>query len=196
MVAEEYSKGLDAEGQRLLATIRENTQKMGGLIDAILALSRMSSKEIDLRPIEMTELARATFDELKGVAPDRVIQFECRALPPAQGDLMLIRAVMSNLVANAIKFTGKQRQAVIEVGGRAEARENVYYVRDNGVGFDMKYAGRLFGAFQRLHSEGEFEGTGVGLATVQRIIHRHGGRVWAEGKAGEGAVLYFTLPRA
>ena len=109
---------------------------------------------------------------------------------------MMLRQVFANLLSNAVKFTGPQGNAVVQVGGKAEERENVYYVKDNGTGFDMRYVSRLFGAFQRLHGEGEFEGTGVGLATVQRIIHRHGGRVWAESRLGKGATFYFTLPKS
>ena len=196
MVVEEYAKTLNPEGQRLLNVIRENTVKMADLIDAILALSKMGRKQLELTRIEMDALARTTFDELTALAPGRTIRLDCNRLPAAQGDPMLIHAVFLNLLGNAIKFTASRKQAVVEVGGRVEDRENVYYVKDNGVGFDMKYASRLFGAFQRLHSEAEFEGTGIGLATVQRIIHRHGGRVWAEGKVGEGATFFFTLPKA
>ena len=195
MALDEHGMELGPEGMRLLTTIRENTKKMSGLIDAILALSRMGRTDLVARDIEMCTLAEEVFTQIKATVPERTIRLICPVLPHAWGDLALIRQVFANLIGNAVKFTGGRKEAVIEVGGRAEGRENVYCVRDNGAGFDMRYAKRLFGAFQRLHGEGEFEGTGIGLATVQRIVHRHGGRVWAEGKVGEGAVFYFTLPR-
>jgi light-regulated signal transduction histidine kinase (bacteriophytochrome) len=132
---------------------------------------------------------------LRASEPERKLQFDLQPLPAAHGDQSMIRQIWGNLLANAIKFTGPREVAVIEVGATEEENHNVYFVKDNGVGFEMKYADKLFGVFQRLHSDNEFAGTGVGLAFVQRIIHRHGGRVWAEGKVGEGATIYFTLPR-
>lgn len=145
--------------------------------------------------IEMDTLARTVFEELEAAASERTIQFTIKPLPLAHGDHTVIRQVFVNLLSNAIKFTRHREAAIIEVGSRVEENENIYYIKDNGVGFDMQYAGKLFGVFQRLHSEAEFEGTGVGLAIVKRIIQRHGGRVWAEGKVNEGATFYFTLPR-
>jgi light-regulated signal transduction histidine kinase (bacteriophytochrome) len=126
----------------------------------------------------------------------RAIRLVIKPLPSAQGHRLMLLQVFANLLSNAVKFTQGHEQAVIEVGGRVEKGESVYYVKDNGIGFDMRYVGRLFAPFHRLHTEEEFEGLGIGLATVQRIIHRHGGRVWAEGKVGEGAALYFALPKA
>jgi light-regulated signal transduction histidine kinase (bacteriophytochrome) len=122
-------------------------------------------------------------------------QFDIGQLPSAYGDPIMIQQVFLNLLTNAIKFTGNKDTAVIEVGGHSGENENFYYVRDNGVGFDMQYADKMFGPFQRLHSDKEFSGTGIGLAIVQRIIQRHGGRIWAEGKVNEGAIFYFTLPK-
>ncbi|MDO8726587.1 MAG: PAS domain S-box protein [Candidatus Methanoperedens sp.] len=185
---------LDEEGKRVLNIIRINTQKMGELIDNLLTLSRLGRKEMVLSDINMCELAKDVYEELRATVPGRILQFNIKSLPVAIGDIKLIRQVFVNLLANAIKFTRSREIAVIEVRGRSEKNEIIYYVKDNGAGFDMQYSDQLFGVFQRLHSEKEFEGTGVGLAIIQRIIHRHGGRVWAEGKVDEGATFYFTLP--
>jgi two-component system sensor kinase len=144
----------------------------------------------------MDKLAKAVFDEIKASTPEKEIQFNINPLPPVHGDAGMIRQVFVNLIANAIKFTRSRETAVIEVGGYVEGSENVYYVKDNGAGFDMEHTDKLFGAFQRLHSGEEFEGTGIGLAIVQRIVNRHSGRVWAEGKVNEGATFYFTIPKA
>jgi light-regulated signal transduction histidine kinase (bacteriophytochrome) len=195
MLLEDYTERLDAEGQRLLKIICDNAQNMGRLIDDLLAFSRLGRLEMHPAEIMMSELARAVFDELRATVPEREIQFNLQPLPPARGDQAMARQVFVNLLANAIKFTGPKEVAVIEVGSEMEENHDIYYVKDNGVGFEMKYADKLFGVFQRLHSDNEFAGTGVGLAFVQRIIHRHGGRVWAEGTVGVGATVYFTLPR-
>ncbi len=144
----------------------------------------------------MDKLAKTAFDEIKAtLLQKREIQFDIKPLPPAYGDEGLLHQVFFNLLFNAIKFTRSRENAIIEVGGYVEGTENVYYVKDNGIGFDMQYADKLFGAFQRLHSDKQFEGTGIGLAIVQRVIQRHDGRVWAEGKVNEGATFYFTLPK-
>jgi signal transduction histidine kinase len=194
MLVDDYADQLDAEGQRLLRTICSNSQNMGRLIDDLLAFSRLGRQEMRPAEIKMSELAAAVCAELTATAPERKLQFNLQPLPPARGDQSMIRQVFVNLLSNAIKFTGPKEVAIIEVGAAEEENHNVYYVRDNGVGFEMKYADKLFGVFERLHSDDEFAGTGVGLAFVQRILHRHGGRVWAEGKVGEGATVYFTLP--
>ncbi len=195
MLLEDYSDQLDAEGQRLLKTICGNSRNMGRLIDDLLAFSRLGRQEMRPEEIKMSELAAAVCVELTATSPERKLQFNLQPLPPAHGDQSMVRQVFINLLSNAIKFTVPKDVAVIEVGAAQEENHNVYYVKDNGVGFEMKYANKLFGVFERLHSEDEFAGTGVGLAFVQRIIHRHGGRVWAEGKVGEGATVYFILPR-
>ncbi|MGE0130840.1 MAG: PAS domain S-box protein [Blastocatellales bacterium] len=195
MLLEDCSDCLDEEGRRLLKTICDNAQNMGRLIDALLAFSRLGRQEMHLAGIRMSEVARAVCDELRGAASERKLQFNLQPLPPAYGDQAMIRQVWVNLLSNAIKFTSPRDVAVIEVGAEEEENHNVYFVKDNGVGFEMKYADKLFGVFERLHSDSEFAGTGVGLAFVQRIIQRHGGRVWAEGKVDEGATVYFTLPR-
>ncbi|MEK7700065.1 MAG: PAS domain S-box protein [Planctomycetota bacterium] len=195
MLLDDYADRLDAEGNRRLDVIRDSAQKMGQLIDDLLAFSRMGRREMTHSDIDMAGLARAVYEELRTATPERMLQFTVNTLPPARGDQSMIRQVFANLLSNAVKFTRPRESAIVEVGGRAEERENVYYVMDNGVGFDMQYVNKLFGVFMRLHSVEEFEGTGVGLALVQRIIHRHGGRVWAEGKVNEGATFYFTLTR-
>ncbi len=195
IVIEEYHDKLDDEGRRQLNVIRDNTQKMGKLIDDLLSLSRLGRQEMNFAEIKMDELAKSVFDELKMSAVQKEPQFDIKALPPAYGDRALIHQVFANLMSNAIKFTRPKDAAIIEVGGWSEGREDIYYVKDNGVGFDMKYKNKLFGVFQRLHSENEFEGIGVGLAIVHRIIQRHGGRLWAEGEVNKGAAFYFTLPK-
>jgi PAS domain S-box-containing protein len=195
MLLEDYSAQLDAEGQRLIKTICNNSQNMGRLIDDLLAFSRLGRQEIRPVEIKMSELVGEVCAELRAAAPERKLQFNLQPLPPADGDPRLIRQVLMNLLYNAVKFTGPKDVAIIEVGAEVEENQNVYYVKDNGVGFEMKYVDKLFGVFQRLHSDDEFAGTGVGLAFVQRILHRHGGRAWAEGEVGEGAIVHFTLPR-
>ena len=195
MLLEDYADKLDGEGKRLFDVIRGNSKKMGKLIDDLLALSRIGRKDIELSKINVDKLARAMFDEIKATVPEREIQFDIKPLPPARVDEGMIRQVFFNLLSNAIKFTKNRDTAIIEVGGHVEDYENIYYVKDNGTGFDMQYTNKLFGAFQRLHSEKEFEGTGIGLATVKRIVNRHGGKIWAEGKVNEGATFYFTLPK-
>jgi two-component system sensor kinase len=194
VLLEDYIDKLDDEGKRYLNIIGSNTKKMGQLIDDLLLFSRLGRQEIRRSDINMEKLVKTVFEELKLAVPERKLQFTINALIPAQGDQAMIRQVFVNLLSNAVKFTRPKETAVIEVDGRSEGDENIYAIRDNGVGFDMKYVNKLFGVFQRLHSSEEFEGTGVGLAIVQRIIHRHGGRVWGEGKVGEGATFYFSLP--
>ena len=194
ILLEDYIENLDEEGKRILGVIRSNTQKMGQLIDDLLVFSRLGRQEMRTSDIDMGGLAKAVSEELKLAVPERKLKFTIKPLIPTQGDQAMIRQVFINLLSNAVKFTRPEERALIEVDGRSEGNENVYTVKDNGVGFDMQYVNKLFGVFQRLHSSEEFEGTGVGLAIVQRIIHRHGGRVWAEGKVGEGAIFYFSLP--
>lgn len=194
IVIEDYEDQLDDEGKRLLNVIRENTKKMGQLIDDILLLSRAGRQEMRISPLDMESLVKNIFEEQKTSIGDRDVQLEIKHFPPAYGDRTLINQVLTNLISNSIKFTRIREQAVIEVGAKKGKNENVYYVKDNGAGFDMKYINKLFGLFQRLHGTDEFEGTGVGLSIVQRIIRRHGGRVWGEGEIDKGATIYFTLP--
>jgi len=195
ILLEDYPDRLDREGKRVLNVIRDNTERMGELIDDILTLSRLGRKEIKKKDINMEKLTKEVFEELKGLTPERKLRMKINALPSAYGDESLIYEVLLNLFSNAIKFSENQEVSVIEVGGNLQDNESVYYVKDNGVGFDMQYVDKLFRVFQSLHSQEEFKGTGVGLAIVQRIIHRHRGRVWAEGKLNKGATFYFTLPR-
>jgi light-regulated signal transduction histidine kinase (bacteriophytochrome) len=191
MLEEDYAATLDDEGRRLLGVVRESSRKMGRLIDDLLEFSKLGRQEIAKRRIDMPALVQEVVGELTRQAPAAV---EIGALPPAEADRSLLKQVWANLVGNAIKYSGKRERPRIEIGARQEARENVYWVRDNGAGFDMRYVDKLFGVFQRLHRVEEFPGTGVGLAIVQRVIARHGGRVWAEGTLGEGACFYFSLP--
>ncbi|MBI4206672.1 MAG: hypothetical protein HY527_16750 [Betaproteobacteria bacterium] len=193
MLEEDYADRLDEEGRRLIKVIRDNGRKMGQLIDDLLAFSRLGRKPLAVSEVDMTEQARATFAELTN-GDDRT-RLEMAPLPAAFGDAALLKQVWVNLLSNAVKFSGTRPQPVVEVTGSVDATENIYCVKDNGVGFDMRYYDKLFGVFQRLHSAAEFPGTGVGLAIVQRVVSRHGGRAWAEGKEGEGAAFYFALPK-
>jgi light-regulated signal transduction histidine kinase (bacteriophytochrome) len=195
MVLKDYADKLDDEGRRKLNVVRSNAQQMDQLINDLLTFSRLGRKEMVQAGLDMEALVRGVWRELTLLNPERRIQFSLQRLPPAMGDQALIKEVVVNLLSNAIKFTKSQEAAMVEVGAYPEEEKNVYFVKDNGAGFDMEYCNKLFGVFQRLHSDEEFEGTGVGLAIVHRIIHRHGGRVWAEGKVGEGATFYFTLRR-
>ncbi|MCL4503924.1 MAG: ATP-binding protein [Deltaproteobacteria bacterium] len=191
----EHAAQLDAEGRRLLKVICTNTRIMGQLIDDLLGLSHLGRKPMRKTLFNLAALSRQVFKSLKVMARKRRIQLIIKDLPPAYGDLSLITQVLVNLLTNAIKFTRPKKNAIIEVGGWIKGMEKVYYVKDNGIGFDERYAHQLFGAFQRLHGSEEYEGTGIGLAIVHRIIQRHGGRVWAEGKVNQGAGFYFTLPK-
>jgi PAS domain S-box-containing protein len=194
IVLDEYAPKLDDEGRRLLDVITGNTRKMGQLIDDLLAFSRLSRQQMAFGPVDMVALADDVFPELKSTEKGRRIEFKINALPAAHGDRSMLRHVLLNLLSNALKFTRPRAKARIEFGGQAAIGETIYYIKDNGVGFDMEYAHKLFGVFQRLHGSEEFEGTGVGLAIVQRIVLRHGGRVWAKSGKKGGATFYFSLP--
>jgi signal transduction histidine kinase len=193
-VIEDYADKLDDEGKRLLDVISDSAKKMGQLIDDLLTFSRVGRQEPRRQEIDMPALVNSVAQDLKQADPGRTIYFDFKPMPAAIGDTAMVRQVITNLLSNAIKFSKPRDAIAIEVGSSIENHENVYYVKDHGVGFDMQYADKLFGVFQRLHSQEKFEGTGVGLALVQRIVHRHGGRIWAEGKVNEGATFYFTLP--
>jgi len=190
---EDYAGRLDAAGQDYLQRVRAATQRMATLIDDLLDLSRVTRSEMTIAPVDLSELARELATEFTSGDPERHVEIVITPDVAVRADRGLLRVVLHNLMGNAWKFTGKRSDARIEVGVVAADGERAYYVRDNGAGFDMAYASKLFGAFQRLHRVTEFPGTGVGLATVQRIIHRHGGRVWAESAVGRGATFYFTL---
>jgi light-regulated signal transduction histidine kinase (bacteriophytochrome) len=194
LLLEKYSTHLDEKGHHYLDIILSSTQNMCQLIDDILALSHSGHRQIEFSDIDMEELAKALLEELKGITLGRMLRLNLNPLPPAHCDRSMIRQVFMNLLSNAIKFTKFKETGMIEIGGWIQNSENIYYVKDNGAGFDMQRADKLFGVFQRLHNPQEFEGNGVGLALVHRIIHRHGGRVWAEGKINEGATFYFSLP--
>ena len=196
MLLEEYCDGMNEEGKRLLSTIIQRTVNMGALIDDLLTFSKNSMQQLVVRPIDMTGLANELVERLSSGEFKNTVEFRVAELPQASGDRTMIAQVLENLLANAVKFSGKVEKPIIEIGAVPEAKESVYFVRDNGIGFDMKYVDAIFGVFQRLHSSDEFEGTGVGLAIVEQIVTKHGGRVWAEGKLGEGATFYFSLPKA
>jgi light-regulated signal transduction histidine kinase (bacteriophytochrome) len=174
--------------------VRDNTQKMGQLIDDILKFSRAGRLELTRSSIDMEAMAREVFAELQPLVDENKLQLEIGHLPPATGDRSMMRQVLVNLLSNALKFSRKKTPAKIKVGYSVAGNEVIYYVKDNGAGFDMQFADKLFGVFQRLHSVADFEGTGIGLAIVKRIVTRHGGRVWAESKVNEGATMYFALP--
>jgi PAS domain S-box-containing protein len=194
ILLEDYADKLDDEGKRLLNIVRDNTSRMGQLIDDILKFSRTGRLELSFTEINMEKLAHEVFEELQPSDTDSKLQLEVEPIPPVTGDSAMMRQVFVNLLSNAIKFSRPRETARIKVGGSIEGNEAIYYVKDNGVGFDMQYVDKLFGVFQRLHGVTEFEGTGIGLAIVKRIITRHGGRVWAEGKVNEDATIYFALP--
>ena len=194
---QKHADALDEKGRRHLATISESAKQMGRLIDDLLLFSRAGRGELRLATVDLNPTIKSVLAELSDDIRGRRIAWEIGALPAVTGDLAMLHQVLVNLIANAVKYTRPREQARIEIGSRADAPgEVVIFVRDNGVGFDMQYAHKLFGVFQRLHGASEFEGTGIGLANVRRIIQRHGGRVWAEGKVDAGAIFYFSLPRA
>jgi len=195
MILRDQADKLDHDARRKFELIRSNTQMMGKLIDDLLSFSRLGRMEINMTRLDMEGLINDVWKELQIINPERKLDLNITNVPAGNGDRTLIKQVYSNLFSNAVKFTKNRKNTSIETGGYVKGQENIYYVKDNGVGFDMDYYDKLFGVFQRLHSADEFEGTGVGLAIVQRIIHKHGGRVWAEGKAEEGATFYFTLSR-
>jgi light-regulated signal transduction histidine kinase (bacteriophytochrome) len=188
---------LDAKSRRYVTMILESARTMGVLIDDLLAFSRVGRAEAQNTFVDLEELAREVSGQVERDATGRTIVWRIGALPSLRGDRSMLKVVLVNLVSNAAKFTRTRAQASIEIGAAAGKKDEVViFVKDNGVGFDMKYVDKLFGVFQRLHGIEEFEGTGIGLATVQRIIARHGGKVWAEGVVDEGATFYFSAPRA
>ena len=193
---EDYADTLDAKGRDYLERIQRATQRMADLTDALLTLSRVTRGELSRELIDMSALARTIAEDLQRREPLRPVEFAIADGLVARGDARLLRVVLENLFSNAWKFTSRQPRARIEFGRLPQHEgSSVFFVRDNGVGFEMAYADRLFGAFQRLHPSTEYPGTGIGLATVQRIVHRHGGRIWAESAVGQGTTFYFTLQR-
>jgi PAS domain S-box-containing protein len=193
VLLEDYGKTLDAAGKHYIQRVRDAAQRMGRLIDSLLALGHVTRVSLRSQAVDLSELARAAAERLKESQPDRAVEFVIGDGFTEKGDSALLGAAIENLLGNAWKFTRNQPNARIEFGSVRDAGHTAYFVRDNGAGFDMAFSSKLFGVFQRLHTPGEFEGTGVGLATVQRIVQRHGGRIWAEGKVGEGACFHFTF---
>lgn len=192
-VLEDFGPMLPEEGQRQLHTIRSSAQRMGALIDDLLTFARLNRQDLNKRAIDTARIVRETLTELGFPWTDRRIEVRVGHLSPGMGDPVLIRQVWLNLIANALKYTRRRDLAEIEIGEADIEGRRTFFVRDNGVGFDMRYASKLFGVFQRLHRIEDYEGTGVGLATVQRIVQRHGGRVWAEAAVDQGATFYFHL---
>ncbi len=195
MLEEDYADRLDDEGRRLLKVVRDSAREMGQLVNDLLAFSRLSRKDLIMTQLDLGRMAEDACRQVELDAEGRTLRWEIGDLPPVFGDEATIREVLVNLLSNAVKFTRPREEAVIGFAGHAEAGEVVCTVTDNGVGFDMTYKDKLFSVFQRLHTADKFEGTGIGLALVQRIIKRHGGRVWAEGEVDKGARFSFTLPR-
>jgi light-regulated signal transduction histidine kinase (bacteriophytochrome) len=190
---EDYSDKLDAEGKRHLKVVRDSAQCMAELIDDLLMLARVTRGELRRERVDLSGLARTVAARLQSAQPQRQVEFIITNELEGIGDSRLLGILFDNLLGNAWKFTGKQTKARIEFGCSEDGEQSVYFIRDNGAGFDMAYVSKLFGVFQRLHQTTEFEGTGIGLATAQRIVRRHGGRIWAEGEVDRGATFYFTL---
>ena len=193
VVLDRFGPQLPDDGRRYLGTIRAGAQKMGALIDDLLTFARLNRQALSKRPFDSVKLVREILDELGYPWPERHVQIRFGELPQSIGDRALLKQVWLNLLSNALKYTCKREDAVLEIGCTKVRGADAFFVRDNGIGFDMRFADKLFGVFQRFHRAEDFEGTGVGLAIVQRIINRHGGRVWAEAAVGKGAVFYFTL---
>jgi PAS domain S-box-containing protein len=195
ILIDEHAGQLDDTGKDRLERVRRAAQHMGALIDDLLKLSRVTRSEIQFQQVDLSALAAEVAEELRRQEPERRVQ--CAIVPGlvTLGDKRMLRIALDNLLGNAWKFTGRQKEAHIEFGVNVQEGRPVYHVRDNGAGFDMAYANKLFGAFQRLHDASEFPGTGIGLATVQRIIHKHGGQIWAEAAVDQGSTFFFTLPQ-
>lgn len=194
VLAKDYSDQLDDEAKIFFAEITRNARKMGELIDNLLEFSRLSKQDIFRDSIDMNKLVENILVEFRNLQSKRDIDLQIQELPEVEGDKNMLKQLFYNLVSNAFKYTGKKEYTTIEIGSYSRNREQVFYVKDNGAGFDPSYYNKLFGVFQRLHSSMEFEGTGVGLAIVQKIAAKHGGEVWAEGKVNEGACFYVSLP--
>jgi len=193
LILEQYKDRFDETAQGYFDRISAAARRMGILIDEILDLSRITRLPLQMQDVDLAALARGIAEDLQKADPARHVEWTIPTTLPVQGDMTLLNVALTNLLSNAWKFTGKRADAKIELGTMLKDGNIVYFVRDNGAGFDMAYVNKLFQAFQRLHSPAEFPGVGIGLATVQRVVHRHGGRVWAEGVVNRGAVFYFTL---
>jgi light-regulated signal transduction histidine kinase (bacteriophytochrome) len=196
LLREDAGSSLSEKNLRHMTTISQSAKRMRDLIDDLLAFSHIGQSEMQKTEVNLDELVRETLGDFHTETTERNIVWTIHALPVVRADFALLRLVMVNLVSNALKFTGGRTEAKIEIGCASDVSgETVIFIRDNGVGFDPKYSGKLFGVFARLHRQDEFEGTGIGLANVQRIIRRHGGRTWAEGSVDGGATFYFSLPK-
>jgi light-regulated signal transduction histidine kinase (bacteriophytochrome) len=193
ILLQDYGPKLGEEAERCLVKIEEGARKMGRLVDELLSLSKIGRQELALQATPLDPLMRQAVEELAAECGGRKIEWQVGELFEANCDPALMKQVFVNLLSNAVKYTGKRERAVIQVGQMKQNDERVVFVRDNGAGFEMQYVDKLFGVFQRLHKAGEFAGTGVGLAIVQRIIRKHGGRIWADGELGRGATFFFTL---
>jgi light-regulated signal transduction histidine kinase (bacteriophytochrome) len=194
MFLADFGESLSKEGKNLINTVIKRTVSMENLIDDLLRFSQNSMEQLTVKPIDMTKLTNETVEKQSKEELNRNIEFRIDELPRAMGDCSMIRQVLENLISNAIKFSRKVDRPIITVGSVPNDDYNIYFVKDNGIGFDMKYIATIFVVFQRLHNSNDFEGTGVGLAIVEQIIIKHGGRVWADSKQGEGATFYFSLP--
>ncbi|MCA1761267.1 MAG: GHKL domain-containing protein, partial [Bacteroidales bacterium] len=195
MLNNKFRADLPEKAQYYLTTVSNATSQMGKLIDDLMQLSRTGRQEVRKAKIEMNALVKEVVESIKQDAGKREITWKVQKLPQVPGDYSLLKLVWTNLLDNAVKYTRNTKNAEISIGFKEEDKNFMFYIRDNGVGFNMKYAHKLFGVFQRLHSQAEFEGTGIGLANVQRIIHKHNGRVWAEAEPGKGATFFFSLPK-
>jgi len=195
IILEDYGARLDTIGREHVLRIAAAAARMNAMIDALLGMSRRTARDLEIERFDLSRAAQDLADELCATDVRRKVEFRIEPDLRANGDPTLLRLVLQNLLGNAYKFTGRAAQAVVEVGHHVVDGNDVFFVRDNGAGFDMRFAGHLFGLFQRFHSQNDFPGTGVGLATVQRIVRKHGGRIWAESEPGRGACFYFTLPR-
>ena len=195
ILLKEYGDKTDDKMQNRLGMIRDETQKMAGLIDDILHFSRTTKEEINFKTVDVRKITYDIIREQQETNPDRNIEFIVNTLPEVEADEKMVKVIFTNLIGNAVKFTGNCDKARVEIGGEKISDDEIQlFVKDNGVGFDMKYKNKLFGAFQRLHSDEEFTGSGIGLATVQRLVSKHGGRVWAESEVDKGTTFFFTLP--
>ncbi|MBE0556892.1 MAG: two-component sensor histidine kinase [Proteobacteria bacterium] len=195
MILKRQGERFDEDTRNKFEIIRSNVQKMGQLITDLLAFSRLGRKQLSIAVVDMEAVVKEAWEEQESVNHNRAMTLRIDSMPMGMGDRALLHQVVENLLSNAVKFAGSRGEVIVEAGGYGEGTENVYTIKDNGAGFDMAYYDKLFGMFQRLHNPDEYEGTGVGLAIAQRIVNRHGGRIWAEGKIDEGACFYFSLPR-
>lgn len=191
----DYAAALDDDGRELVANIREKSRELINIIDRLLEFSRMCELQMNIEIINLEHLFHEVFAELSKLEPERQVQFTVRPLPPVHGDPVMLKLLVRNILANALKYTRYRKKAVVEVAASETETGYIFSIKDNGAGFDMRYSSRLFGVFQRLHSQNEFEGSGVGLAISQRILKRHNGKAWMTGKVDEGATFYFSFSK-